>query len=356
MKKGNKRAVETLRELLTDLGADVEVHEAGDRSVVRVGAGGWSYSLAPVWAGEGLPQDVDQALVDVVDGEEGLAEVPVVVARRISGSVAARLRARGLGWADERGHARIAAPPGLLVARGGAVAVQPAAEGWRWSASSGAVAEYLLAMHGERTDPGDRVIVPPIGAIAGTVQISPAQVSKVLQGFDRQDWTRKAGSERGPGARRVVDDPSGLLSSWASWQGRRHERSVRAHATWRGAADFVVERLAPVLPDGTWCLTGWLAADERAPFATEVPTITCYLEPEYFDDQVDHVLDAAHLRRVERGARVVFTRAEPHVVGLSRMSAIGPVASDARLYADLLAAGARGEEAADHLREVVLGY
>jgi hypothetical protein len=86
-----------------------------------------------------------------------------------------------------------------------------------------------------------------------------------------------------------------------------------------------------------------------------VPNITCYLEPDVFDEGIPEILKGAGLRVVDSGARVIFKEADPQVLTLAR-SATVPMACDVRIYADLLTAGARGEDVANHLREVVLGY
>lgn len=344
MKQGNRRAVEVLLHLFSDLDITERREEDG---IVRIMTGGDSYALRPVWAGQGFPQDVEDALARDLGG--GADPSAVVVARGMSESTRRMLRSRGLGWADESGNAEIKARPGLFISRGTAVRSVAVPQDWRWSPSAGAVAELLLTL-----GPAQDFQVPTVASVAGTLPISTAQVSKVLQRFDRQEWTRKVGHERGPGARRIVEKPSDLLSSWAAWQSRRHTPVVRAHATWRTASAFAAERLVPIL-GRRWCAGGWLAADQLAPFATEVPTITCYIDGEDFDARMPSILDEAGLRKVRTGGRVNFVRAEPHVLALASNEAL-PTASAPRVYADLLASGSRGEEAANHLREVLLDY
>jgi hypothetical protein len=105
-------------------------------------------------------------------------------------------------------------------------------------------------------------------------------------------------------------------------------------------------------------LTGWLAADLLAPFTTSVPTITCYVSPKVIDTRLPAVFDQAGLRSVKTGSRVDFLPTEPHVLAMAgrNLNPRLPLASPVRVYADLLAMGARGEDAASHLREVRLGY
>jgi hypothetical protein len=108
-------------------------------------------------------------------------------------------------------------------------------------------------------------------------------------------------------------------------------------------------------------LTGSLAAELLAPFTTSVPTITCYVSPNVIDTSLPTVFEQAGLRPVKAGSRVDFRPAEPHVLAMAEHNADNanlhlPLASPVRVYTDLLALGARGKDAADHLREVRLGY
>lgn len=189
-------------------------------------------------------------------------------------------------------------------------------------------------------------------------RVSAPQVSKVLARFDEQGWTAKRGTERGPRASRVIVDPAGILGSWATWHLTEPTPPVRAHATFQDPRVFASEKLAPALSPHAWCLTGWLAADLLAPFTTAVPTITCYVSPTVIDTGLPTVLQQAGLRPVTTGSRVDFLAAEPHVLTMAHHHANPdlPLANPVRVYADLLRVGARGEDAADHLREVCLGY
>ena len=211
----------------------------------------------------------------------------------------------------------------------------------------------------ERSAPGSHpTLAPAHQKIAEMTRVSAPQVSKVLGRFDEQGWTAKRGTERGPRASRVVVDPAGLLGSWAAWHVTRLTPPIRAHAVFQDPRHFMSEKLAPALTPGTWCLTGWLAAEFLAPFTTSVPTITCYISPNMIDASLPAVFDQAGLRPVKTGSRVDFRPAEPHVLAMAERNTNLhlPLASPVRVYADLLALGARGEDAASHLREVRLGY
>ena len=356
MQLRDKRGVSALRRVFAPLRVQTRVVDTRGGPMLVVMSPSKEYELFPIWAGEGFPRDVLGALSLQPPASLAASQVPVVVSVDMSRGAQRYLEEQGLSWADEQGRAHIVAAPALLVTRAAAAPRAPRDRpGMRWSPSAGAVAELLLTQFAQELKDTPGVLLPPNAVVAGALPVSVAQVSKVLQAFDAQGWTRKSGAERGPGAERQLVDPSALLSSWAAWHAHRKARSIKTHATWQDPETFVRERLAPALPPHSWCLTGWLAADRLAPFTTTVPTVTCYLQPDVFEHELDAIIDRVGLRRVTAGARVTFVEAEPQVLTLARGADL-PLASDVRIYADLLVAGARGEDAAHHFREVRLGY
>jgi hypothetical protein len=354
--QGNNRASAALRRLLRSLDVEVDPPE-GTRVQARIG--GHPYVFDVRWAGEGFPQDVRHLIAS--PPLTGSRELPVVAAHRMSRGSIELLEARGLSWVDERGHGRLSGTPGLLVAQGPSRSGTADRSGMAWTPSAGAVAELLLGDAARRssrpvTDVAADRVVAAQAHVAERLQISPAQVSKVLRRFDENGWTHKQGPQRGAGASRVLADPAALLSSWAGWQSRRRPPTVMAHTSWQDARTFVVDQLVPRMPREAWHLTGWAAADARAPLATTVPTISCYVDQFVFDELMDDLLDRIGARRVETGARLVVLRSEPVVGALAHVQDGVPIVGDVRLYADLLALGVRGEDAADELRERFLGY
>ncbi len=238
-----------------------------------------------------------------------------------------------------------------------AVHARPTDQGFRWSTSAAAVGEFVLWW---RTDSSPRrkvdLSLPLNTQIAAYLPVSVAQVSKVLNKFDQEGWTRKTGAER-EGREHCECSTMLPASSAAGQRGSRRNVSRRygRHARIPDPATFYFERLRHALPATSHCLTGWLAADMRAPLSTSIPNLSLYLDPDVFDFGIDDVMDSTGLRRVQSGQRVTFIRAEDQVLTLAT-KAEPPLASDARIYADLLTAGSRGEQAASHLREVTLDF
>jgi len=357
----NNRAVATLRYALEGLPHAVEVAPARGAAgpAVDVRYGTSTSRLVPVWAGTGYPQDVLRALRELEDICVAPEETPVLAVREMSRGAVGILRERGASWVDERGHASISAPPALVVSRGASVrhaAPSKSAE-LRWSEGSGAIAEYLLTVAQNRGE--DPPVELPSGAqIARDVGLSAGFVSRTLNELDAMGWTAKTGARRGATASRRLVDPTEMLSSWARWHSHRSIEAVLAHALFGDPIEFVREKLAPALEGVSWAVTGWLALDRRAPFATSTPRVTIYVDPSATSgsDLMNRLFLAADLREVDRGARVAIVTSDPHVLATAHADGDLPLVSDIRLYGDLLREGARGPDAAEHLRAATIGF
>lgn len=319
---------------------------------VSVAGGRTKEPLTLLWAGEGWPADVDEVLADTPDP---WPRDLVVIARRFSPGALRSLRERDANWADETGDARIIGPSRLFVIRlkRGGEHTRPSAEGrpFEWTPSAVAVAEAVL------TRPTDPILN---SALAEMTAFSAPQVSRTLGQFDKRGWTRKTGTERGPGAQRVLEDGNGLLRSWAGHVARESRPAIQAHAIFKAPFKFVRESLAPALDKvGDWALSGWAGLELEAPFATQVPTLHIYVPEANFDsDRLEDVLSRGGLRRVEEGGRVIFWPADTTALRLKKTSERDhlPVVSAPRLYADLLGFGGRGSDAAEHVRELLVDF
>ena len=319
------------------------------RVPVTIEGGRSKERLTLLWAGEGWPSDVDAVLTDAPDPWR---RELVVVARQFSPGALRRLLERDANWLDEAGDARIIGPSGLFVLRlqkrsvAGRTSVE---EGPTWSASALAVGEAILA----------RPNAPILNReLLELTEFSPPQVSRTLAQFDKRGWTRKAGSERGRGALRILEDGDGLLRSWSTHIASEPRKVVEAHALFKDPFTFLSRDLAPDLADfGEWALSGWAGLELEAPFATQVPTLHVYIaESMFVDARIEKLLARARLRRVDEGGRVIFWPASKTALRLKRTSQRRrfPVVSPPRLYADLLSFGGRGIDAAEHVREEIV--
>ncbi len=322
-------------------GATVAVGDRGDTYLVVRTNDGRDIEFDVRWAGEGWPADVRHAARDV--------PVPwpanvVIVARRLSTGSIEWLRDRGGNWADAAGQARIIGPDGLIVIREPSPNGAPSrrAPVFVWSPSTMSVAEAILA----RADEPLRV-----GRLATASGWSVPQTATVLQQFDGQGWTTKRGAARGPRAYRELVDADGMLAAWseAVATGPRHARV--AHRVTDDVMGLLRNTLAPALDARVrWAASGWAALELAAPFVTTTPALHIYVAEDGFAGPLSAAIADAGLREVDEGGRVVFWRAERHMFGLVERRNGLPIASAPRIYADLSSMGARGQDAADHIK------
>jgi hypothetical protein len=315
-----------------DVGADLVVR-THDGSTIMVQA---------KWAGEGWPQDVRRAAENVP--EPWPADV-WLLARHLSPGAIDWLRERGANWADESGQARIHGPRGLIVIR---EAPSPdlahkAERPFKWSPSAMIVAEAILSST-------DR----PLRAtqLAERSGWSVPQVANVLAAFDTEGWTIKRGAARGPGAHRDLVDANALLGSWCEAVTAKPRPTRSAHRAGRDVMRLLREDLAAALDHAVrWSLSGWGALELMAPFTTTIPSLHVYVAENDFAGALSEALTEAGLREVDEGGRVTFWPTDARTLAFAGMSDGVPVASPPRVYADLAGFGARGLDAAAHLKD-----
>lgn len=324
-------------------GAAIESRPPDPSGATPISASGpfGSLTFRAIWADNGWPADIRSALTEVPAG--GWPRDLVIAARSISPGALALLEARNANWADETGAAKIVAP-GILIVRQGTTDAEQTHRGLSWSPAAVAAGEALLA----------RDWPEGVGTteLANLIQWSPSKVSQVLQTFDAQGWTIKYGPQRGPRARREVIDLEGLLGAWAESVVAQEREHRLAHRVLRSSLDFLEGELAEALNNHVrWALSGWAAANEVAPLVDTVPTLQIYVHDDDFDRPLDSVIRETGLSDVAEGGRIAFYPAHQSVLALAEQSAVGPIASAPRIYADLLALGGRGADAAMHLKE-----
>ncbi|MCW3018346.1 MAG: hypothetical protein JWN10_654 [Solirubrobacterales bacterium] len=312
--------------------------------VVQTGAGA-PVQLRAVWAGEGWPDDVRRAAAGVPDPWP--SDV-VLLARRLSPGAIEWLRARNANWADEDARARIAGSGRMLVIREPPVRApdRDTERRFSWSPSSLSIAELVLARPDERLS---------AAALARDGGWSTAQAASVLGMFDAQGWTVKRGPARGPGAYREILDADGMLSAWSVALGVRTRDTRVAHRAAPDVMGLLTGNLRAALDEGLrWAVSGWAGLELTAPFTTTVPSVHVYIADEDFAGPLTAAIAAAGLREVDEGGRVIFWRADPRILDLAKRHEGVPVVSAPRLYADLSSFDARGQDAADHVKSLLI--
>jgi hypothetical protein len=346
MRTSEARASETLL-TVTPPGFRAEA----DAKDVRLSHGAKSWTLRPIWAGEGLPADVRRAIAEHLPAPEGL--VPVLVARRMTSGAREILDEHLTPWADTSGRAQIIVPGELYIIRLDPMPTD-AGRPFRWSAATQAVAEVLLT----RRARGGAATSAPVGRVASIAQATGLSIpgaARVLRQFDEQHYTQKSGAQRGSTAVRELRDPSRMLSDWAGqYIVGGAEPAAEFHVPWR-EHDESVSFLTTSLEGQRWALTGAAAADEYSPYLTSIPTADVYVSADERSD-VRRRLVSGGAKEVERGGRIrVFTGPE-YLFGLSDDRQGLPIASSIRVYGDLLRQRGRFAEAAEYLREGTIGF
>lgn len=346
--------IDVIRQVLPEhLGVDV----LDDVLVIRGGELRWV--VRPTWIGEGFPGDLHRA--DSLPEAAPHDAVEIVTARRMSSGAVKLLNSAGRSWADASGQAQIIVPPGLVIERR-VLTKSEAPTAKAFSVSTRAVIEAILSMaiRDPQPDARQRVFAGELSEVTG---YSYPQVNKVLQELESRGYIEKHGAERGVTAERTVRDHSRLLSEWAGGERQIHPLRHHLHSVNRDPhvnIDSINRAFTMTGNDKIgmidWVATGWLAADHIAPFATSVPDVACSVRRSQVDAAVSRLTHDANMESVDAGGRVTITAIDD-VTWTMRTSRDGiPCASPIRVYADLLRIGGRGEEAAEHLREVAIGF
>jgi hypothetical protein len=304
---------------------DVIIHS--DRAEHRFTAG---------WAGKGWKPDIERLLA--------VTRVQVVYAASISDEAKEWLRNRRLGWLDETGAANIALPTGLVLKCEGHKHTTQHPPKDRWTKAMLAAVEAILAGS-----------PPTVEAVEEAVAISRGASASALSRLEQQGLLDRPGRKRGRGISRRVVDMDLLIDRYAEAAAdfRSKQKVVMLHRLLADPLQTLAAEIGPALntEGATWAVSGPAASTLLAPYLGDVTTLDLYVDHRLFAAK-DHLAILMGGRVVEKGHRVEV-RELP-----TAMSARGPevngvhVALPARVYADLVAAGGRAAEAANHLREV----
>lgn len=302
-----------------------------------------SHKLVTHWVGEGWPSRVREVLRAV---GKHWPRSHVVVARSLSPGAIALLTDAHANWVEEDGRAYLRTDTGLIIERD----IEPSVRmghpaGFRWSPARADVAEVTLAAG----------LVLPVREIAEISDWSREQVSEALRHFDRLGWTRKRGAERGRTSERVITAAEALRESWAEHAASVVRERLLVHGIIRDPLSYLQRDLAPALNRlGKWAVSGWAGSALVAPKVTSIPLLQIYVDARDFDSRLRPCLNELGLREVSDGARVEFWRARAAALHVPLERRGVRVVHANRLYADLLALGERGRDAAREVLEILL--
>lgn len=312
-------------------GVEAKIRARGDDSAISIGR----QRLTLRWIGDGHLRDARRFLVAGPDGST------IAVARVLSPGAVEALREAGVGFVDETGAAEIAAGS-VVVSRTG-IDARPKDSPKRWVGSVFSVAEALLCG-----------VEPTVHACADATGLSVGAATNALAALVEFGLLERD-KARGPRSGRQLEDPSALLDAYqAAVATARPKASITVGIA--PGSDVVAEaaRAGKSWDDnGTaWAATGSVAAAVVAPLLTQVTAGVVYVGATNAFG-LHQAAEAAGLRPIE-GGRVTLA-CFPTVATNALATRVEDlrVTPWPRVYVDLAALGVRGEEAAEHLREVV---
>lgn len=324
--------IRAIRALAAVLPAKVPIEACGEGEVAIADC-----TLRLLWVGDGALRDVRPVLARESDLPD------IVVARHLSPAARERLTEVGIGWVDESGAAEIVLPT-LVVSRSGRP-FEPARV-LHWTPAAVAVAEALLCG-----------TAATVAATEAATALSAGSCTSALRFLTEQGWLA-AQASRGRHSARRVNDADGLLSAYADEVAERaRQRTVGISVGLQGR-DLIAALAACgkrwSAAEMPWAATGAAAASVIAPYLTNVSAAEVYLDADT-ETALETAAALADLRPIE-GGRLTL-RPFPTATTSRLVQRIDnlSVAPWPRVYADLRLAGVRGEEAAEHLREVVHG-
>jgi hypothetical protein len=212
----------------------------------------------------------------------------------------------------------------------------------RWSPAVIAVAEALLC--------GVKATVLDTHTATG---LSSGSCTNALR-FLSEEGLLAAGAKRGRDSGRRVKDENELLAAYAAAiETLPLPPALQVGVTWRDAVTGLIEagkrwNKAEI----AWAATGAVAASVIAPYLTTVTHAAAYVDADSIV-ALESVAGKAGLRPIEGGPLTLMAFPTVAVRALAKTLDGLKTAPWPRVYVDLLSEGVRGEEAAEHLLEVV---
>lgn len=321
----NPRAFRALANVLPP---SVDLRQKGDQVVVN------GRRLRVGWIGEGWLADVRSAIDAAPQSPEILA------ATRISPGAREALAQASIGWVDETGAAEIAIES-IVVSKTG-WPVEPDQKTRRWTPAVLAVAEALLC--------GARATVASAKEATG---LSSGSCTNALRFLTEQDLL-VSNAARGRYSGRRIRDFDGLLQAYGNAVAEADPAPVLSlGVVWRNVPSRLAEAGARWrAQERPWAATGLVAASLLAPYLTSEGSVDVYVGADTIAG-LEATAAEVGLEPLEGGRLHLRPFPTVTVPRLSMEKDGVRIAPWPRVYADLRLIGVRGEEAAEHLREIM---
>lgn len=288
------------------------------------------------WAGEGNLGDVRKLL------EESPEPRPdVVVAQRLSPGAREALNEAGVGWVDETGAAEIAV--GLIVVSRSGNPQKPGARPLkRWTPAVMAVAEALLCG-----------VPATVSATESGTGLSTGSCTAALRYLTDLGLLQAAAARGRDSARRIANRDAFLASYAAAVQAMPEPISVQVGVMWRDpVAELIAIGKRWQAAQVSWVATGTVAAAVMAPHLSGGAGADVYVDATSIVG-LEAAAIAVDLEPIAGGRLTLRPFPSVAILRLSEIIDGFRVAPWPRVYADLQRTGVRGEEAAEHLLEVM---
>ncbi|MFQ5921998.1 MAG: hypothetical protein ACE5M4_04075 [Anaerolineales bacterium] len=265
----------------------------------------------------------------------------VLIADRVPPASRLALTEAGIGWVEASGAAEIAIDS-LVVSRSARetrIGERPRS---RWTPAAVGVAEAILAG-----------IKPTVSATHEATSLSVGACTKALRMLT-DIGLLQANTSRGPHSGRRVVDIDELLDAYvAAAHNLGSPPSLSVGVVWRDPIEGLIGIGDRWDAAGmAWVATGLAAAMVVAPLVTSVGSTEVYIDA----NDVTELVTAASvvgLRPIEGGRLSLASFPTVTTQHMATMANGLRVAPWPRLVADLRRSGVRGEEAAEHLTEIV---
>jgi len=286
------------------------------------------------WAGKGYLGDVRRIL------GMGRPWPDIVVVQKISPGARKELSDAGVSWVDENGSAEIII--GLILVSRTGVPSKSRTEIKRWSPSVMAIAEAILCG-----------IKPTVSNTESATGLSEGSCTNALKFLTNQGHLESE-VKRGPKSARKVTDEQKLLDAYVSAiETKPLGLSLQVGLVGRDPVSELVEiGMRWKKLNVAWASTGLIAANVIAPFITAVNSVEVYVNAKTIVG-LEAVAKRADLLPIEGGRLTLRPFPTIAVRTMSKEIDDLQIAPWPRIYVDLLHTGVRGEDAADHLLEVV---
>ncbi|MGN7779307.1 hypothetical protein ACTJJE_07280 [Mycolicibacterium sp. 22603] len=293
------------------------------------------------WLTNGWPRQVNEAL-------HTTPRPDILVAPAMSPGARKTAHDGGVGWVDESGaadvHYRNATTGTTVVIETKGTPPIPLDTSLGWRRATLAVCEVLLA----------DAAVPTVSSVVEATGLSMGSSAQALKFLEKSSHL-SSDTARGPKSARLIVDRDALLDAYADAAAKlRSPISIHTGVLWRDPVAGLANASRLWASAGIeWAATSAISASLLAPLQTEIAPMEVYVPGRSWSD-LRRAAIAARLQEIEGGRLILRpfpTPADPRLIeqdtdGIRSM--LWP-----RVYADLRTAGVRGEDAAEHLREVM---